>query len=178
MPGNAFIRFEKSDGGNAPGESLQVGHPGSGGWIDLGDWSWSVEADASHLRGTGAAIGKPVAGALSFSHFYDKSSPVLLQFIVRGIHFKTVTIDMLKQTGKESPELFFQLVCKDVFITKVSNKANDDGQVDQDIELVFKQIALGYKRQNNDGTLAAAQFFRWNIAEMTQETPDIRMSIQ
>ncbi|SEK22351.1 type VI secretion system secreted protein Hcp [Roseateles sp. YR242] len=178
MPGNAFIRFEKNDGGLAPGESQQAGHPGSGGWIDLGDWSWSAEAEASHLKGTGAAIGKPSAGALSISHFYDKSSPVLLQFIVRGVHFKTVTIDMLKQSGKDQPELFFQLICKDAFITKVSSSAGEDGTVNQEVEFVFKQIALGYKRQNSDGSLAAAQFFRWNVAEMTQATPDIRMTIQ
>lgn len=178
MAGSAFIRFEKTDGGVAPGESQQTGHPGSGGWIDIGRWSWTVEAEASHLKGTGSAVGKPVPGAVSFSHFYDKSSPVLLQFIVRGIHFKTVTIDLLKQTGKEQPELFFQMICKDVFITKVNQSGGDDGAVSQDIEFIFKQMAIGYKRQNNDGTLAAAQFFRWNVAAEDQNTPDIRMTIQ
>ncbi|UXH78516.1 Hcp family type VI secretion system effector [Roseateles amylovorans] len=178
MPGNAFIKFEKTDGGTAAGESQQPGHLGSAGWIEIADWSWEASADASHLKGTGSAVGKPSAGALSFSHYYDKSSPLLMQFIVRGTHFKTATIDMLKQTGADQPTLFFQISFKDVFITKVSNKGGEDGSVSQDVEFVFKQMALGYKRQNNDGSLAAAQFFRWNIAEMTQDTPELRLSIQ
>jgi len=178
MPGNAFIKFEKLDGGTAPGESLQPGHLGTAGWIEIGDWGWDVEAEASHLKGTGAAVGKPQPGVLNFSHYYDKSSPVLMQFIVRGTTFKTCTIDMLKQTGGEQPELYFQLVAKDVFITKVSSKGGEDGAVSQDVEMVFKEVAVGYKRQKNDGALDTALFFRWNIAEQTAETPNVKLTIK
>lgn len=178
MPGNAFIKFEKTDGGTAPGESQQLSHPGSNGWIEISEWGWDVEAEASHLKGTGAAVGKPTPGVLSFSHYYDKSSPVLMQFIVKGTHFSTATIDMLKQSGAEQPERYFQLMAKDVFITKVSSKGGEDGMVTQDVEFVFKQMAVGYKRQKNDGQLDSALFFRWNIPEMTQNTPDITLSIK
>jgi type VI secretion system secreted protein Hcp len=113
---------------------------------------------------------------VSFSHFYDKSSPVLMAFIVKGTHFKTATIDMLKQTGKDQPELYFQFICKDVFITKASNTGCEDGAVSQDIEFVFKEMAIGYKL--NNGSLEAARFFRWNVAEMTQTTSgDIKFTI-
>lgn len=176
MPGNAFIKF---DGGTPmKGESQQVGHEGDKGWIEIGDWSWDVEAEASHLKGTGAAVGKPKPGVVTFSHFYDKSSPVLMAFIVKGTHFKTATIDLLKQTGKDQPELYFQLIAKDVFITKVSSKGGEDGAVNQDVEFVFKEVAIGYKRQLNNGSLVAATFFRWNVAEMTQTTSgDIKFTI-
>ncbi len=178
MPGNAFLKFEKTDGGTAPGESLQPGHAGKDGWIEISDWGWDVEAEASHLKGTGAAVGKPQPGVLNFTHYYDKSSPVLMQFIVRGTHFKFCTIDMLKQTGGDQPDLYFQLMAKDVFITKVSSKGGEDGAVTQDVEMVFKQMAIGYKRQKNDGSLDKTLFFRWNIAEMTQDTPDIKLTIK
>jgi type VI secretion system secreted protein Hcp len=178
MPGNAFIQFVTQKDGFAPGESLQSTHPGTSGWIEIGDWSWDVEAEASHLKGTGAAVGKPTAGVLSFSHYYDKASPTIMQFIVKGNHFKSVTIDMLKQTGEDKPELFFQLMAKDVFITKVSSKGGEDGAVSQDVEMVFKEVALGYKPQDNQGNLLDAKFFRWNIAEMTQETPGIALKIK
>jgi type VI secretion system secreted protein Hcp len=170
MPGNAFIQFQKEDGGMANGESQQIGHLGTGGWIEIGEWSWDVEAEASHLKGTGAAVGKPTSGICSFSHYYDKSSPVLMQFIVKGTHFKYARIDMLKQTGKEAPELFLQLAFKNVFITKVGSKGGEDGAVSQDVEFAFKEVALGYKRQDNKGVLKAPQFFKWNIAEMTDAT--------
>lgn len=179
MPGNAFIKFTKNDGGTAMGESQQIGHMGDpGGWIEIGEWGWDVEAEASHLKGTGAAVGKPTSGVLNFSHYYDKSSPILMQFIVKGTHFKSATIDMLKQTGQDQPELFFQLVAKDVFITKVSSKGGDDGAVTQDVEFVFKAVSVGYKRQLNNGNLDKALFFRWNIAEMTDEVKDDGLTIK
>ena len=178
MPGNAFIQFSTYDGKFAPGESLQTGHEGKDGWIEIGDWSWDVESESSFLKGTGAAVGKPTPGVMSFSHYYDKSSPTIMQYIVKGTHFKFATLDMLKQTGKDQPEMFFQLIAKDVFITKVASKGGEDGAVSQDIEMVFKQVAMGYKQQNNKGVLEAAKFFRWNIAEMTQATPDITMTLK
>lgn len=178
MPGNAFIRFMDDKGVQATkAESQQVGHLGDHGWIEIGDWSWDVEAEASHLKGTGAAVGKPSSGAMSWSHYYDKSSNVLMQTIVKGTHFKVAQIDVLKQTGKDKPEIFLQLIVRDVFITKVSSKGGEDGAVSQDIDMVFKQVGVAYKPQKNDGSLDATKLFRWNITEMTADTPQIKFTI-
>ena len=178
MPGNAFIKFTDAGKASTKAESLQEGHLGTEGWIEIGDWSWDVEAEASHLKGTGAAVGKPSSSALSWSHYYDKSSNTLMQTIVKGTHFESATIDILKQTGKDKPEMFMQIIARDVFITKVSSKGGEDGAVSQDIEMVFKQVAMGYKPQGNDGKLGAAKFFRWNITEMTADTPKIAFTLK
>jgi type VI secretion system secreted protein Hcp len=168
MPGNAFIRFTRNDGGMCEGESLQETHPAKQGWLEITDWSWDIEADTNFTKGTGAAVGRATPGTLSFTHAYDKSSPLILQNIVRGTHFKTMQIDMLKQTGDPNgkPQVYFQLVAASVFITKVSSKGGEDGGVTQDVECVFKEVNLGYKRQTNKGTLDPNKGFGWNIAEM------------
>lgn len=180
MPGNTFIRFETNDGKFAPGESQQIGYEGKDGWIEIGDWSWDVEAESSHLKGTGASVGKPQAGVLSFSHYYDKSSPLLMQYIVKGTHFKTARIHMLKQTGAAKPELYFELAAQAVFITKVASKGGEDGSVSQDVEFVFKQVALGYKQQGNDGKFLKEGFrkFTWNIATMTNTLDGFDLQIK
>jgi type VI secretion system secreted protein Hcp len=172
MPGNAFLKFVTPDSKNVMGESMQTGHTGAEGWIEIGDWSWDIDSETSFLKGTGASVGKPTPGTLSFSHYYDKSSPVIMKMIVQGTHFKTFTIDMLKQTGKSTgePEIYFQMIGKDVFITKVSSKGGEDGAVTQDIEMVFKEVKLGYKKQNNDGKLDKTVEFGWNIAMMQFDT--------
>lgn len=166
MPGNIFLMLTPSSG-KAVGESLQKGHEGSDGWIEIGDWSWDVESDTSFTKGTGSAVGKATPGTFSFSHYYDKSSPVIMTNIVQGTTFKTMQVDMLKQTGaSNTPVLFFQIMAKDVFITKVSSKGGEDGAVTQDVELVFKEVAFGYKMQKNDGTLDSKVIdFKWNIAK-------------
>jgi type VI secretion system secreted protein Hcp len=170
------MKFETQEGKHAPGESQTTGHAGSDGWVDISDWSFDVEAEASHLKGTGAAVGKPSFNALSLTHFYDKSSPVIMTYIVKGNHFKSVTLHLLKQTGGDKPELFFELLLKDAFITKVSNKGGEDGSVSQDVELVYKQIILGYKQQNNDGSLGKTKPFGWNVGVMNDKT-DVKLSI-
>lgn len=164
MPGNAFIKFT----GIAIGESHQDGHHGDQGWIEIGDWGWDVEADTSFLKGGGSAVGKPQPGNLTFSHYYDIGSPIIMNRIVIGQTFPMVTIELLKQTGdlEGKPSVFFQLIATDVFITKVSTKGGEDGAVNQDVEMVFKEISIGYKPQLNTGKLDKTLVFNWSVTGM------------
>ncbi|MBQ0930376.1 type VI secretion system tube protein Hcp [Ideonella sp. 4Y16] len=163
MPGNTFIKFDAVP----KGESFQDGHHGDQGWIEIGDWSWDIEAETSFLKGGGASVGKPTPGNLSFSHYYDKASPVIMGKIVAGTAFGVVTIESLKQTGAKNPEIFMRLTMTDVFITKVSSKGGEDGSVNQDVEMVFKKIKVEYKAQTNQGKLESSFIpFEWDIAAM------------
>jgi type VI secretion system secreted protein Hcp len=166
MPGNAFIRFEEIK----DGESTHETHHGSKGWMEISDWSWDIEADTSFLKGAGASVGKPQPGSLSFSHYYDKASPTIMSRIVQGTFFSKVHVAMLKQTGDESGkgEPFFGMTMTEAFITKVSSKGGEDGSVTQDVEMVFKTIAVGYKPQDDTlkGKLGKQQDFTWDIGKM------------
>ena len=166
MPGNSFIRFDK---GAIKGESTHSSHNGKDGWIEISDWSWDIEADTSFLKGAGASVGKPQPGTLSFSHYYDKASPVIMQKIVQGKHFPKVQILMLKQTGEADGQgmPYFGITCDEAFITKVSSKGAEDGSVTQDVEMVFKVVSVGYKPQELKGGGLAAQIdFGWDIGKM------------
>lgn len=168
MPGNAFIKF----GADVPvGESLQKSHPGSAGWIEIGDWSWDIEAEHSVTKGTGASVGKPNPGNLSITHYFDVSSNVILQKIVAGKHFAEITIEMLKATGDDKgPQVYFQCKVAEAFVTKVSTKAGEDGSMSQDVEFVFKEISIGYKAQKNDGKLEGSIPFDWSVKTNTLTT--------
>lgn len=179
MPGNSFIWFD----GVPKGESTHETHSGEKGWIEISDWSWDIEADTSFLKGAGAAVGKPQPGNLSISHYYDTASPVIMGKIVQGKHFPKVHIVMLKQTGQESGkgEPFFGITMEEVFITKVSSKGGEDGSVTQDVEMVFKTVAVGYKAQSGDhGALATEQKdFIWDIGKMkTDGVPYMKLDVQ
>ncbi|MGS0755277.1 Hcp family type VI secretion system effector [Roseateles sp. GG27B] len=163
MPGNSFIKFA----GITDGESLQETNIGKGeGWIEIGDWSWDIEAEHSAFKGSGAAVGKPTPGTLSFSHFFDNASPEIMNRIIRGTSFDTATVQMLKQTGEGKPTVYFEIAVSNVFITKVSTKGAEDGSLNQDVEMVFKEIIVNYKPQLNTGTLGPAIPFKWNIPTM------------
>lgn len=169
MPGNSFINFGKSD--VPQGESLQKGHHGDDGWIEIGDWSWDIESEHSVAKGTGAAVGKAAPGTLSISHYFDTSSPTILAKIVAGRHFGVITIEMLKQTGADKgPQTYFQVKVTEAFVTKVSTKAGEDGSINQDVEFVFKEIHIGYKPQKNNGELETALGFDWSVKDMKTAT--------
>lgn len=184
MAGNAFIRFMKGGSSVTLGESMQTTHKFTDGWLEIGDWSWDIESDTNYLKGTGAAVGKPKPGSLSFSHSFDRSSKHLLDHIVKGTHFDVAQIDMLKQTGDDVPQVYFQLLAGSVFITKVSSKGSEDGTISQDVEMVFKEIKIGYKQQRSDvkagqaGSLKPAVIFAWNIAKMNLSVdPTLKLTI-
>jgi type VI secretion system secreted protein Hcp len=170
MPGNAFIKFD----GVPKGESTHTSHNGDNGWIEISDWSWDIEADTSFLKGAGASVGKPQPGNLSFSHYYDKASPVIMKKIVQGKHFSKVYIVMLKQTGSEDGQgdPYFGITMDEAFITKVSSKGAEDGSVTQDVEMVFKVVAVGYKPQKlKGGELDTEVPFAWDIGKMETDVP-------
>jgi type VI secretion system secreted protein Hcp len=169
MPGNTFILFGKAD---VPvGESLQDVRKGTDGWIEIADWSWDIEAEHSNLKGSGAAVGKPNPGTFNFTHPFDLSSTAIMNKIVQGKHFDKVCVDMLKQTGADKAEHFFQIVMANVYITKVSTSGSEDGSVTQTVDMVFKEVSVGYKAQSNKGTLEGkAMEFDWNIAQMNLST--------
>lgn len=169
MPGNAFIKFTNSEGKFIPGESLQSSHPAAKGWLEISDWSWDIEAETNFLKGTGAAVGVATPGVFQFTHTFDKSSPAIMKNIVLGTAFSTVVVHMLKSTGAKDgkPEVFFGVKVTDAFVSKVSSKGGEDGGITQDVEFVFKAIALGYKQQANTGKLGNIMPFGWNIATKT-----------
>jgi type VI secretion system secreted protein Hcp len=178
MPGNAFIQFILDSGGSpgAPlkGESEETGHVE---WIEISDWDWEITSDSSSNKGQGSSVGKPVSEGFNFSHFYDISSPKIMVNAFRGTTFHTVKVDMCKQTGTGTPQVFVQIVMRDVYITKVTTKGGEDGSVTQDISMTFKKVGMAYKKQKDNGQLADALFARWNLPEQSITASDLTFTI-
>ena len=161
---NAFLKLA-----NAKGESRQTGFEG---WIEIQGWEWGVKAETSWTQGGGASVGKPSPGELSFEHYYDRSSPVIMAYICSGRSFDEVEIQMCKSTGANSRDWFYRMVMKDAFLTSVMNSATDDGNVLQKVEMVFKDVSIDYKPQMDSksasgtvkpGSFGAAINYQWNI---------------
>jgi len=154
---NAFVSFfDKADG-----ESIQKGKEK---WIEIQGWDWEVEAESSWTKGGGASVGKPNPGKLNFEHYFDTSSTVILGYICTGKSFPKLQLEMMKTTGKGSPETYFTMTMEGAFITKVSNNGTEEGNVVQKVELVFKTVKIEYKPQDNKtGSLLAVKTYNWDI---------------
>lgn len=157
MAVNAFVSFfDKADG-----ESIVKGKEK---WIEIQGWDWEVEAETSWTKGGGASVGKPNPGKLSFEHKFDTSSTVILGYICTGKAFPKVELQMMKTTGKGTPETYFTMTIEGAFITKVSNAGTEEGNVAQRVELVFKTVKIDYKPiDNRTGGLGASKTYNWDI---------------
>ena len=157
MAVNAFITFfDKADG-----ESVQKGKEK---WIEIQGWDWEIEAESSWTKGSGASVGKANPGKMNFEHYFDTSSTVIMGYICTGKNFPKMELQMMKTTGKGSPETYFTMSMEGAYITKVSNSGTEEGNVTQKCELVFKTVKIEYKPQNNkDGTLMAVKTYNWDI---------------
>ena len=156
---NAFMQID-----GAEGESRQGGYEK---WIEIQSWDWEVEAETSWTKGGGASVGKPSPGKMNWEHYWDRSSATLLGYICTGSAFASVKMHMCKSIGKDKPALFFSVLMKEVFITKVNQSATEEGNVSQKVEMVFKEIDIEYFQQgmdkHNPGALKQATKFHWEI---------------
>ena len=157
MAANAFITFfDKADG-----ESIQKGKEK---WVEIRGWDWEVDAGTSWAAGGGASVGKPNPGKLRFEHLFDTSSTVILASICTGKALPKLELQMLRTGGKGNAETYFAMTMESAFITKVSNAANAEGILLQQVELVFKTVKIEYRPQDlKTGAPGAIKSFNWNI---------------
>ena len=157
MAVNAFMSFfDKADG-----ESIQKGKEK---WIEIQGWDWEIEAESSWTKGGGASVGKPNPGKMNFEHYFDTASTVIMGYICTGKSFPKTELQMMKTTGKGSPETYFTMTMEGAYITKVANSGTEEGNVTQKVEMVFKTVKIEYKMQDNKtGSLTAPKTYNWDI---------------
>ncbi len=157
MANNSFISFLDK----AEGESTQKGKEK---WVEIQSWNWDVQAESSWTKGGGASVGKPNPGKISFEHYFDSASTVILGYICTGKAFPKVELQMTRTTGSGTPQTYFTMKMEGAFITGVFNSGTHEGTVVQRVEMVFKTVAIEYKAQDNKtGSLGSAKNFNWNI---------------
>jgi len=163
MAVNAFLTFfDKADG-----ESVQKGKEK---WIEIQEVDFEIEAESSWTKGGGASVGKPNPGKCNIATSFSSASTVVMAYICSGKAFPKVQIEMMKTTGKGSPETYFTMIMEGGYITKVANAGTEEGNVTQKIEMVFKTLRIEYKPQDNkNGQLLAAKTFKWDIQAGTVE---------
>ena len=156
MAVNAFLSFFDK----ASGESVQKGKEK---WIELQGWDWEVEAETSWTKGGGASVGKPNPGTMNFVHYFDTSSPVILGYICSGKAFPKVELQVTRSTAGEKLETYFTMTMEGAFITRVGNSGDEQGVVQQSVEMVFKTVKIEYRPQGRSGRLGKMSTFSWDI---------------
>jgi len=145
--------------GDIKGESLDDKHKDE---IEVLSYSWGVSNAGSMASGSGGGEGKASFHDITFTHYMDKASPVLMQTCATGTHLKEATITHSK-AGKGQQE-YLIIKMNDVIVTSVQHgSSGGDGAPSENVTLSFAKIDFQYKPQKADGSLDAGIHFKYDI---------------
>lgn len=151
MATDTHIKFD-----GVEGESTHEDHKGE---IEVLSWTWGVQND-SNLIGGGAGKGKANPGNLTFTHTYDKASPVLAKKAAQGVHFASVVLTARK--SGEGQKDFLKVKLSEVFVTSVSPSGSSAGEIMETVSMSYAEIEFAYKPQDTKGGLGGEVKFAWN----------------
>jgi len=146
----AVDMFLKIDG--IKGEAKDSKHKDE---IDVLSWSWGVaQAGTAHMGG-GAGAGKVNVQDLTFTHYVDRSSPVLLLHCFNGKHIKKAKLTVRK--AGEKPLEYLTIEMEDILVSHVSEGgAGGSDRLTENVGLNFAKVKAEYQEQKQDG-------MAWNI---------------
>ncbi|MDD5296630.1 MAG: type VI secretion system tube protein Hcp [Rhodocyclaceae bacterium] len=156
MATDTFIKI-----GDVKGEAQDDKHKDE---IDVLSWSWgATQSGYAHLGG-GAGAGKVNIQDLTFTHYLDRSTPVLLQACADGTHFKDAKLVVRKAGGKEAIE-YVTITMEEVFITSVQSGGHGaEDRLTETVSLNFGLVKLDYQPQKRDGSKEGGMIkFAWDI---------------
>jgi type VI secretion system secreted protein Hcp len=139
------------------GEATHKDHKGA---IAVLSWNWGVSND-SQTAGGGSGKGAANPGLFSFTHTYDKASPVLAKKCAQGVHFKEVT--MTARKSGEGQKDFLTAKLKEVFITSVTPSGSAGGDIHETVNMSYGSIDFAYKPQDDKGGTGGEVKFGWNV---------------
>jgi type VI secretion system secreted protein Hcp len=155
----AFDFFLKFDG--IKGESTDAKHKDE---IDVESWSWG-ETHAAAGPGGGGGAGKVAMQDFHFTMRQNTASIGLMKACATGEHIKSATLTGRK-AGKDQLEYLtykFQDLLVSSFQTGGSELA-DVPPIDQ-VSFNFAKIAVDYRPQQRDGTLAPPVHFGFDLKQ-------------
>jgi type VI secretion system secreted protein Hcp len=148
--------YIKLDG--VTGESKDSQHKD---WIEALDLAYAVSQSSSVFTGGGGGVGKGDFTPVTFSHFYDKASPVLFKFCAGGKHIPTVIVSACKAGGKQ--EEFARITLSDVVLTHVGPHGSSGAMWVESVDLAYSKIMISVSEQNADGSMSTVVDGTWDV---------------
>jgi type VI secretion system secreted protein Hcp len=148
-----YIKFDGVDG-----ESVHKDHKGE---IEVLSWSWGLSS-AVQPEGGGGGAGRATPQQFTFTHLYDKASPVLASLAAAGRHVKQAWLSA-RRAG-EGQKDFLKVTMADLVITGVHQEGDADG-INETVTASARHITFEYRQTNAKGSLGPAVTFDWDIAK-------------
>lgn len=127
------------------GDALVKGREGQ---VALNSFQWSVTADTSWVKGSGAAVGKATPGAVSWNQGWDSSISTIYTDMFGGKSVSTATIEMVPNSGASKPVAGFSTKMDNVLVTEVSKNLSSGytvSSVAKTMQFTYNPAAWGDK---------------------------------
>ena len=140
------------------------------GFIDVLSFSWGVSQTA--VYGAGASGKEAKAGRADFTNLsimkvLDKTTPLLCDHCASGNILAKVYILYDKPVGDAQAD-YFRVYCKDALITSVQLSGSNENPTES-VSFAFQGVEIGYKAENDDGTLAGAVVKGYDLEKLTAD---------
>ena len=140
------------------------------GFIDVLSFSWGVTQTSTY--GSGASGKEAKAGRADFSNLtimkvLDKTTPLLCDHCASGNILPKVYILYDKPVGDKQAD-YFRVYLKDALITSVQLSGSNENPTES-VSFAFQAAEIGYKAENDDGTLAGAVVKGYNLETLTAD---------
>jgi len=141
------------------GESKDAKHPNE---IDVLSYSWGMtQAGTAHMGG-GAGAGKVNVQDLNFTHYIDKSSPILMLHCCNGKHIKKAKLTVRK--AGEKPLEYMTIELEDILVSHVSTGgSHGEDRLTENVSLNFAKVKTEYQEQLANGSGGPKTEMKWDI---------------
>lgn len=157
MPTDAYLKID-----GVEGESVIKGYEKQ---IAILSYSWGMSNPVSFGTGTGGGgAGKASVQDFHFTKYLDKTSPVLMGFLLIGQHIKSVILTLRKTTGGVQLD-YFAITFEDCCLSSYQTGAGmggDDAIVEQ-ASIGFARVKIAYKVQDAKGATVSTVPASWDI---------------
>lgn len=132
--------------------------------IDVLAWSWGLSQSGTTHHGGGGGSGKVNVQDLSFTHYFDAASSVLMQRTFDGKHLENAVL-VVRKAGGDAPLDYIVITMTDVMVTSVSTGGSGgEDRLTENVVLNFAEVEVKYQEQKADGSAEAEKLAGWDIA--------------
>lgn len=142
------------------GESVDKTHKGE---IQILAFSFGATQSGTTHVGGGGGSGKVNFQDISFTKYIDKSTPLILQTVANGKHFKEATLTVRK--AGEHPLEYLKIKLNEILVSSYSSGGSGgEDRLTENVTLNFAKIDVTYTPQKPDGTGDVAVVMAYDIA--------------
>jgi type VI secretion system secreted protein Hcp len=131
--------------------------------IDVLAWSWGASQSGSTHGGGGSGAGKANFQDISLTKYVDKSSPLLLDAVARGVHFPKATL-VVRKAGT-APLEYMIIQMDDILISSLQmGGSGGEDKLTENVTLNFGSFEYKYTEQLKDGKPGEKPMVKFDIA--------------